>query len=325
MRYIKNTLVVTAAIISLLLSVKSSYALEAGNTIKSITPTTTQSLTLEVAEDTLLQGDTITGDVKIYQDIHVISATKGVEDSKKVIIQLDTELQKDASYSILSIAGAEGSMEFTFPSLTPETEVANATLDASGQGIAKVTLKDPTTLELTFSQNIVENDFEFKFYKDTPVKSITVWKDTKTFEISLGSDLLENSNYVGTLTYLEDEGNTKVDIENGIYDFKTATLTAAGSSTGWEKSLEESLLSALEESAGLNGEATGGELLDSEKEMQNALNSASEDPKNAEPTQLENMALSQNQTPDTGAETWVLILGTLIINTFYYLARRKRA
>jgi len=31
------------------------------------------------------------------------------------------------------------------------------------------------------------------------------------------------------------------------------------------------------------------------------------------------------QTPDTGAETWVLIIATLFINTFYYLSRRKKS
>jgi hypothetical protein len=30
------------------------------------------------------------------------------------------------------------------------------------------------------------------------------------------------------------------------------------------------------------------------------------------------------ETPDTGTQTWVLILWTLVINSFYYLSRRKR-
>jgi len=38
---------------------------------------------------------------------------------------------------------------------------------------------------------------------------------------------------------------------------------------------------------------------------------------------IEVVALSATVTPDTGAETWVLILLTLFINTFYYFSRRK--
>jgi len=39
----------------------------------------------------------------------------------------------------------------------------------------------------------------------------------------------------------------------------------------------------------------------------------------------EEVAMTAETTPDTGAATWVLILSALIINTFYYSARRKRA
>ena len=71
-------------------------------------------------------------------------------------------------------------------------------------------------------------------------------------------------------------------------------------------------------------ETDSSNLGDWEKELQEELNSAAEDPANKEKTQLENLALSQKETPDTGAETWVILLATFIINTFYYLSRRKK-
>ena len=37
-----------------------------------------------------------------------------------------------------------------------------------------------------------------------------------------------------------------------------------------------------------------------------------------------NAANLATTTPDTGAQTWVLILLTLVINSFYYLSRRKQ-
>jgi hypothetical protein len=37
------------------------------------------------------------------------------------------------------------------------------------------------------------------------------------------------------------------------------------------------------------------------------------------------VALNTSHTPDTWAETWVLILWTLIINTFLTYSRRKKA
>jgi len=38
---------------------------------------------------------------------------------------------------------------------------------------------------------------------------------------------------------------------------------------------------------------------------------------------VESVAMSATATPETGAETWVLIMLTLFINTFYYFSRRK--
>jgi hypothetical protein len=36
------------------------------------------------------------------------------------------------------------------------------------------------------------------------------------------------------------------------------------------------------------------------------------------------MALNQKETPDSGAETLVLIFGTFILSTLYFLSRRKK-
>jgi hypothetical protein len=82
-------------------------------------------------------------------------------------------------------------------------------------------------------------------------------------------------------------------------------------------------MNALDNSTDLNNKDW--ELLDWEKELKQALESASEDPENKEKTQLEKLALWQKETPDSWAETWVLILGTFILNTLYFLSRRKKA
>jgi hypothetical protein len=41
-------------------------------------------------------------------------------------------------------------------------------------------------------------------------------------------------------------------------------------------------------------------------------------------TQLENLAQSSEETPDTGAETWVLILWTFLITSAIHIWRRRK-
>jgi hypothetical protein len=54
------------------------------------------------------------------------------------------------------------------------------------------------------------------------------------------------------------------------------------------------------------------------------MNSAGEEV-SLEKMSVEEVALQAVETPDTGAETWVLLLGTLIINSLFYFSRRKQS
>jgi len=66
------------------------------------------------------------------------------------------------------------------------------------------------------------------------------------------------------------------------------------------------------------------DLLKETNEIKEELKSASNNPKKEELTQLEKLALKSKETPDSWAETSILIFLTFIINTFYFLSRRKK-
>jgi hypothetical protein len=138
-----------------------------------------------------------------------------------------------------------------------------------------------------------------------------------------------NSELLGTLTYLETKSSKKVQIEKWIYYFSTKELRKYDPladqyflKNSGNQSLEDTLTNALDNSRELNFE--NWELLDSENEINRELESAKEKDIDDKKTQLEQMALRQKQTPESWAETWVLIFVTFIVNTFYFLSRRKR-
>jgi len=334
MRYFKNTLVLVSIMTALLFSVKSGYAAEEGYSLKAITATSTQSLEIELNKSAWIKDSNINSDLKVYQDIAVKDSIKDTTNTKMVKVNLKDTLSKWESYSILSISGVEWSIEFKIGDSLENKEIQNSALDGEEQWIKKILIKDASTIEITFIKDLADEEFDFKVYKNVAVDSISNWDSDTKLDVVLKDSLEDNSNYVGTVTLFEG-GSDKIDIDNGIYDFMTDALSkyvektkTTSSNTDSnsdkksdEKSLEDTLLAALDGSSDLN---SGAELLDWEQEIQNELNSAWEDPANRENTQLENVALGSGETPDTGAETWVLVLLTFIINTFYFLSRRKR-
>ncbi len=329
MKYMKQIGILVFALLSVALSVESGYTAESNYSVAKITGTTTQTLELELDKGLTFKSKELNSDLKVYKDITVKESVKDSKDLKKVTLSLGGALSKGESYSILSISWVEWDIEFKTGKSLEWAEIPNSALEGTEQWIKKIVLLNATSLEVYFVKDIQESDLEFKVYKDVAISKIQKL-ESKKLEVILKDILEDNSKYVGTLTYLETTDLEKVEIEAGIYDFSTDSLNkyVATSESAekvaelWEDTsdLEKDLLKALEGSKDLNGD----KLSDEEKAIKDGLNAAGEDPDNKEKTQLEKLALSTGETPDTGAETWVLILGTFIINTFYYYSRRKK-
>lgn len=348
MKYLKNTLVLASVFVALWFSIQSWHAAEEVYNLKSITPTSTQSVEIELNKNVWIKEKDIMSDLKIYQDRAVKDSIKDISNTRMVEVSLIDALTKGDSYSILSISGVEWSIEFTIWNSLDNHEIPNGSLDGEEQGIESILITDPSTIQIVFLQELADEEFDFKIYKDIAVESMTTGSNDSTIDVLLKDSLEDNSAYVWTVTLFE-WGADKIDIDSGIYDFTTDTLDkysakSVGESLLWElgltddmaselmdsevlgsqtdeESLEATLLAALE---GVTQSDNGEELLSWEEEINFELNAAWEDPANRENTQLENLALSSGETPDTGAETWVLVIATFIINTFYFLSRRKR-
>ena len=320
---VKNIAVLWFSILFILLSIKSSYA-EETYMLKSINATSTKTVELELDKKT---NQVFTqSDLEIYKSIDN-TAKKDTLEENKIVLNLLNDMEKNTSYSLISISAIEWNIIFKTWDDIMLKEIQNTALETGGQWIKSILIKDQKTLILTFTQNIWDGELEFQLLKTLEVEKIITLADSKKIKATLKTEMLNNEEYLWTLTFLETSSLSKIEISKGIYYFKTWELVkyewpteeelALENNTEDDLSLEESLMKALNETDSSN-------LGNWEKELQEELNSAAEDPANKEKTQLENLALSQKETPDTGAETWVILLATFIINTFYYLSRRKR-
>ena len=235
MKYMKKIWIVSILIASILLSIKSSYAENA--TVVEITPTTTH--TLDISVDSLEEKISweLESDLRVYQDLKIKDITLDEGDTKTVILTLENTLKDENKYSLLSVAWAEGDMEFSYSSSIANGEFMNNSFEGLWQGIVKAVVQQ-NVIKISFYKEIEDLDVDFKFYQN-------VWIDTvKTsgadiLEVLLTDTLINESIYVATTTFFSDSSNEKIEIENGIYDFSTIILDEYDPEAE-EKEIEES-------------------------------------------------------------------------------------
>lgn len=296
--------------------------------------------TLHVSMEEVKMGTTeIIWEVKVLNDMTVAFATQNEEDetSTSVTLTLDGELQKDTEYSLLTVFGADGSIDFTTWDTIEWVEILNSDTDEVGQSIDSITLIDKKTIEVVYMEELEWGDFEFKLLSDMEVASIGPINED-TISVSLVDKVLPSQNYILMVLALQDALAQDVELEEWIFDFTSseevstpADMLLEKESVENEERLQDTEISDDEVDAELNAAFNNidspdesVELLDAEgidRMVEDAVR-AEEKVEVVEQT-IESVAMSATATPETGAETWVLIMLTLFINTFYYFSRRK--
>ena len=300
--------------------------------------------TLHVSMEEVKMGTTeIIWEVKVLNDMTVAFATQNEEDenSSSVTLTLDGELQENTEYSLLTVFGADGSIDFTTWDTIEGVEILNSDTDEIGQSIDRITLVDKKTIEVVYMEDLeAGGDFEFKLLSDMEVASVGPI-DESTISVNLADKVLANENYILMVLALQDALAQDVELEEWIFDFTSpADVSSPADMLSEEKTTEEVVESIsvdtelsedeadVELNAAFNNLDTPDEsvqLLDAEgidRMVEDAVRAEEEAKVPAEQT-VESVAMSATATPETGAETWVLIMLTLFINTFYYFSRRK--
>ena len=260
----------------------------------------------------LKQGDN-EGEITILNDIRIASALAKAGTSNEVEIILDKPLLPETSYSLLTVAGAVGSIDFTTPTGVEGYSQTNvASLEE--QDIESIEIVDSTTLNVTYKQTVSAGKYDYKFLAESSVVSI----EKPNFElpellVRVEPPLVSEQDYIMMVIDLKDVDGNQLEFDTGIYDFKTpvfAENTVPDVSTSSGEVLPE--LNAAGENVSLQKET-----LIEEPIVVGATSQEAE-------ANIAAVAAEVKETPATGTATWMLILMTLSINAFYFYSRRKK-
>jgi len=306
------------SIIFLLSSIQWVFAWEIWvSEIQVISPTT---LEVQFSENPNLRVGEIEAEIKVLRDISVIGGF--VQDSQKVEIVLDDAILPQTAYSLLTIIWAEGSIDFVSPNELEGTIIQNIS-SMEEEDIESIEIIDSRNIIVTYKQDITELDFEYKLLAESNIEKIENldYYDSK-LEITVAPPFASEQDYILMFIDLQDVDWNYVEFDTGIYDFTTPDIHELERSEGEENIDQESIW--IDENIG-----------DSELEVIQVNRDNSEDNLGVDTlnaagseiswgTSVNTVAGNAIETPDTWAETWVLIFASLFINTIYYLSRRKK-
>lgn len=267
------------------------YSNASATSIEAVEVTTGKEVRVTLTGASLISSE-ITGDIKTLKDIAVEEALKSLDSDKVVNITLAEELAPNNSYSLLSIFGSEGNIEFSLWEKIENVEFMNTSVEASQ--IEKLVVRDSKNIDVYYKLGLASNEFEYKILSNTAVENMKV--EDGVLVLTLKNDLVSNSNYILMILSLKDEMGNAVTFEDGLFDFTTGEIVPTVVESVEEEVTEE-LNAAAEEVVVLAEEVV---------------------------PNIEKVAMQAEVTPDAGAETWVLLLATFLFNNVYFVAKRRR-
>jgi len=237
--------------------------------------------------------DILDWDTKIFKDLDLESVSKDSMENNKITISLKEPLVQDTSYSFISVYGVEGNIDFTFRTEAIWLEFENPNSD---ENVEKILIKDDRNIDIIFKSQINAVDIEVKLLKEQKVNEMYLDLDTKeSLKLLLADSLETNSNYILMMFALKTVEWDEIVFDNGLFDFTTPTTFVEPQAVEQEVTImDDPALNQVEISeswAALDGE-------------------------------VEDVALNAAETPDTWAETWVLVLMTLFVTTGVFLRKR---
>lgn len=346
------------------------------NTINTVEVLNTQTISITLSDEDNFSQWILEWEIKILEDTSVDLVEKDVENARKLLITLPESLEANTSYSLLTLLGAEWSIDFVTPDEISQVQIENTVPSLWEQYITSIILRNPQQIEVEYNSDIIDSHFEFKLLSEIRVINIenTSLQDNR-ISVNLQDTVKTTRDYIVMILSLFNTQWEEIYFENSIYDFespeyieeyiiaddfspeieeveiiedtsaiqdsiqaKIAARNAAKQEEEMEavsveipepESIEESQEEDFDDLTNMFEELMTGEWVEGEEinepvlETEIELNAAPQESSLMKATT--DVALTADSTPDTGAETWILILLTLVINTFYHFSRRKIA
>ncbi len=251
--------------------------------VERISPVDNSSLEVFLTEG-LDVWETVDADIKVLKDLIVSDAYKDTSDSKKVIISLTYDLQKNNTYSLLGILWTDSNADFAVvDKLSWEVEV-------SGEEIEKINIINSKTIEVFYKNEIESEDLVYKVLKNLNTKELSFKNWVLT--VVVDSPLEVFSSYILLINSFSDSIWADIAFDEVYYEFQTPDY------------LEEVLKNEVEENMA---------------EPKEDLEAAWEENKG----NIEQIAMNTHETPPTWTSTWIILLIAWIITWFFFFRIRK--
>lgn len=202
------TAILTAGMIS------STYAAD----LEKITVLNNGNLSISTTTDFTLPNWEVKWDVKVLKDYMVSFAFKDPQNSKKVSLNLTYDLEKNKSYSLLGIDGAEANMNFDLKDKI-QTEILNPEVDSTKLSIEKIVIIDSKTVEVYYNQELKAEEFTYRLLSELLTK--TKKSDGEFLNIELQKPLEDLSSYLVLANSLFDAAGKEVKLKDVYYEFET--------------------------------------------------------------------------------------------------------
>ena len=319
MKYLKNIV----AVLVLVGIFNLSYSAELS--VDEIKVIDANTLSVTLSENPNLEIWEIDGEIRVLNDVKLRGAFASETETTEVELILEDSLKADTTYSLLTVLGADGSIDFTTPSNVEWFSALNIS-SVEVQDIDSIEVIDDRTIIVNYRDAITSSSLEYKLLAESEVIKIEK-PDFYSPEIiiSIEPPFTSEKDYILMFIEMQDASGEFLEFDTGIYDFNspviddTIMLEVQDDVVMIDEENSEELLNVVEVQNLVENKSNGEDIPE--------LEAAGDETwliKDKEMLYTEEVATMVTQTPQTGAASWVLVLVTLLINSFYYLSRRKK-
>lgn len=315
MKYLK----IIASVFAILGFIHITYSAELS--VESVDVIDANTISVILSENPNLEIGEIDWEMRVLHDMTLRGGFLDASSLNKVELTLEEDLKENTSYSLLSVSWSDGSIDFVTPDEVNGYSAIN--LESSQeQDIDSIEVIDDRTILVTYRQDLTENSFEYKLLAESKIVKIEK-PDYFTSEIvvSVESPFVSNKNYILMFIELQDVEGNYLEFDTGIYDFVTPDISSIKNQEEQEEIQESEILDIIEIPEVIIPNEVVDDFTPDTIDEEIELNAAGLQEGTLWVLQA---AQEVTHTPQTGAQTWFLVVATLFINSFYYLSRRKK-
>lgn len=279
--------------------IANSYAATTELNVESVNSSDKDNLIITLDNEIDTMWEKIDWDVSIFKDLEVLTAD--ITSSNIVSIELAKPLKENTSYSIMSFRWVSWDMNFDIKDKIEGVSIENNSFDLD---LEKITLKDKYNIDIVYAKDIEASEVVIKLLKEINIESLTIDLDSKKdITAKLWDSLDSLSKYILMIYAIENEAWQEYSFVNPIFEFTSSSYETEESQDNTEEII-------------LDEEVTTDDVI---KNIEETLE---EDVDPMMTWKIEEVALNSAETPDTWAETNVLIVLTFIVTSVVFLRRK---